>query len=214
VILTTPLETFSVGHTIVISRGLLDTLPDEAALAAILAHELAHIALGQQIDTKYAFSDRLIFDDKDTLQKFRFARTDAEEDAASAKAIEYLQKSPYKDKLNQAGLYLKALSAESERLSKLIKPLFGSKISTGNSVTRMAALMERAPQLQTTRTEQIAALPLGARTTLDPWTDQLRMTKMRPVPLLSAREKMPFEITPIFLHLRYESTPEEKIAQQ
>ena len=52
VILTTPLETFTVGHTIVISRGLLDTLPDEASLAAILAHELAHIALGQQIDTR------------------------------------------------------------------------------------------------------------------------------------------------------------------
>jgi len=218
VILTTPLETFSVGHTIVISRGLLDTLPDEAALAAILAHELAHIALGQQIDTKYAFSDRVIFDDKDTLQKFRFERSEAEEDAANARAVEYLQKSPYKDKLNQAGLYLKALSAESEHLPNLIKPLFGSKMGTGNSVTRMAALMERAPQLQTTRTEQIAALPLGARTTLDPWTDQLRMTKMRPVPLLSAREKMPFEITPIFLHLRYESTPEQtteqKIAQQ
>src|SRR5581483_3344932 len=61
VILTTPLETFTVGHTIVISRGLLDTLPDEASLAAALAHELAHIALGQEIDTKFAFSDRVIF---------------------------------------------------------------------------------------------------------------------------------------------------------
>jgi hypothetical protein len=214
VILTTPLETFSVGHAIVISRGLLDTLPDEAALAAILAHELAHIALGQQIDTKYAFSDRVIFDDKDTLQKFRFERSQAEEDAANEKAVAYLEKSPYKDKLKQAGLYLKALSSESERLPNLIKPLFGSRMGTGNSVTRMAALMERAPELQTTRTDQIAALPLGARTSLDPWTDKLRMTKMRAVPLLSAREKMPFEITPISLHLRYESATDEKIAQQ
>ncbi len=214
VILTTPLETFSVGHTIVISRGLLDTLPDEAALAAILAHELAHIALGQQIDTKYAFSDRVMFDDKDTLQKFHFARSQAEEDAANEKAVEYLVKSPYKDKLNQAGLYLKALSAESERLPNLIKPLFGSKMTGGNNVMRMSALMEKAPQLQTNRTDQIAALPLGSRTSLDPWTDKLRMAKMRNVPLLSAREKMPFEITPISLHLRYESTADEKIAQQ
>jgi hypothetical protein len=74
VILTTPLETFTVGHTIVISRGLLDTLPDEASLAAILAHELAHIALGQQIDTKFAFSDRVIFEDDAILNRFRFAR--------------------------------------------------------------------------------------------------------------------------------------------
>jgi hypothetical protein len=212
VILTTPLETFSVGHTIVISRGLLDTLPDEASLAAILAHELAHIALGQQFDTKFAFSDRVSFDDQETLQKFRFGRSQMEEEAANEKAMEFLQKSPYKDKLSQAGLYLKALAAESERLPSLIKPLFGSKMANGNNVLRLSALMERAPALQTTRTEQIAALPLGARTSLDPWTDQLRMTKMRPTPLLSAREKMPFEITPVFLHLKYQTAPEKEQA--
>ena len=31
VMLTSTLETFSIGHTIVISRGLLDVLPDEAS---------------------------------------------------------------------------------------------------------------------------------------------------------------------------------------
>ena len=36
VLLTAPLETFSVGNTIVISRGLIDVLPDEASLAAVL----------------------------------------------------------------------------------------------------------------------------------------------------------------------------------
>src|SRR5208283_3846342 len=41
VLLTTPLESFVVGRTIVLSRGLLDVLPDEATLAAVLAHELA-----------------------------------------------------------------------------------------------------------------------------------------------------------------------------
>src|ERR1700674_1064694 len=35
VLLTTPLETFSMGHTIAISRGLLDVLPDEASLAMV-----------------------------------------------------------------------------------------------------------------------------------------------------------------------------------
>lgn len=213
VILTSPLESFDVGHTIVISRGLLDTLPDEASLAAILAHELAHIALGQQFDTKYAFTDRENFDDKDTVKKFHFARSSAEELAANDKAVEYLQNSPYKDKLNQAGLFLKALQKESNELPMLIKPLFGRSMTDKKEVVRMAALMQRAPELQTKRIDQIAALPLGARTTLDPWTDQLRMTKMRPTQLLSAREKMPFEITPVFLHLRYEPQPEERIAQ-
>ena len=46
VLLTSPLESFTIGHTIVISRGLLDVLPDEASLAMALAHEFSHIALG------------------------------------------------------------------------------------------------------------------------------------------------------------------------
>src|SRR5262249_3805315 len=45
VLLTTPLESFVIGRTIVLSRGLLDVLPDEASLAAVLSHELAHIVL-------------------------------------------------------------------------------------------------------------------------------------------------------------------------
>jgi predicted Zn-dependent protease len=61
VLLTAPLETFSVGNTIVISRGLIDVLPDEASLAAVLSHELAHIVLGHNLGSKYAFNDRMLF---------------------------------------------------------------------------------------------------------------------------------------------------------
>ena len=41
VMLTGTLESFSIGHTIVLSRGLIDVLPDEASLATALAQELA-----------------------------------------------------------------------------------------------------------------------------------------------------------------------------
>jgi hypothetical protein len=201
-----------VGRTIVISRGLIDTLPDEASLAAVLSHELAHIALGQVIDTKFAFSDRLHFDDDALLKKFRFVRPPAEEDAANAQAVAYLQKSPYADTLHEPGLFLKALAEEADRLPNLIKPLFGSPFVQGNNILRLGALLQDAPQLQRTRTDQIAALPLGARTTLDPWTDQMRMARTRSVPLLSGREKMPFELTPVFLNLKYQGSAAEQIA--
>jgi hypothetical protein len=213
VILTTPLETFTVGHTIVISRGMLDTLPDEASLAAILTHELAHIALGQEIDTKFAFSDRVMFDDEQTLRKFRFTRPQSEEEAANEKAVSLLGNSPYKDQIGRAGLFLKALGAEADQLPNLIKPLFGSRIADHNNVLRMAALLEKAPELQTTRVDQVAALPLGSRTSLDPWTDQLRMLRTRNQPLLSAHEKMPFELTPVYLHLTYQIQPGEQISE-
>src|SRR2546429_674609 len=39
VLMTSTLESFTLGHSIVLSRGLIDVLPDEASLAAILAHE-------------------------------------------------------------------------------------------------------------------------------------------------------------------------------
>ena len=74
VLLTSPLESFTVGHTIVISRGLLDVLPDEASLAMTLAHELSHIALGHRIDTRFAFNDRFFFPDTSTFQRMDFAR--------------------------------------------------------------------------------------------------------------------------------------------
>ena len=76
ILLTSPLESFTVGHTIVLSRGLIDVLPDEASLATMLAHELSHVALGHQlIDTKFSFADRLMVSDGELLQALRFRRT-------------------------------------------------------------------------------------------------------------------------------------------
>ena len=62
VLLTTPLETFSIGQSIVISWGLIDVLPDEASLAMVLSDELAHIALGHRTETMFAFSDQTMFE--------------------------------------------------------------------------------------------------------------------------------------------------------
>jgi len=90
VLLTSPLETFSVGNTIVISRGLVDVLPDEASLAAVLAHELAHIVLGHNLGSKFAFNDRMLFNDDSTYQNLGFKHIPEEEQAADKKAIELL----------------------------------------------------------------------------------------------------------------------------
>ena len=65
VLLTTPFETFAIGHTIVISRGLIDVLPDEASLALALASELAHIALGHRTPTQFAFNNQTMLSDFD-----------------------------------------------------------------------------------------------------------------------------------------------------
>jgi hypothetical protein len=205
VMLTTPLESIYVGHTIVISRGLLDVLPDEATLAAVVAHEMGHVLLGHQLDTKYAFWDRLLFKDDQTLERVQLSRSEREEDAADEKAIELLKKSPYAAKLPKAGLFLKMLSARGDEMPHLIRPLLGNRMAANSKDLRLSGLMDQAPPLELERIDQIAALPLGARVKMDPWNDHLSLMKTHNVPLLSAREKLPFEITPFMLHLTRES---------
>lgn len=208
VLLTTPLESFTIGHTIVVSRGLLDVLPDEASLAMVLAHELGHIVLGHRLDTKYAFGDRMVFPDEQTFSRIQLARDPYEEEAADRKAVELLQNSPYRDKLATAGLFLRALEEHSRQLSALITPQFGSRMAKGNGVLRMSALLQSAPQLKTDDVTQIAALPLGSRIQLDPWSDSVELKKTKPVPLLSARDKMAFQVTPMIPHLARYNEPQ------
>jgi hypothetical protein len=212
VLITSPLESFTIGHTIVVSRGLLDVLPDEASLAMVLAHELGHIVLGHKFDTKLAFNDRMFFADQESFQRLDFKRRPGDEEAADTKALELLKNSPYKDKLGTAGLFLKALQERAPVLPNLIRPHLGNSLAEGKSI-RMSALLAAAPELQPQRTDQIAALPLGGRIKLDPWSDQLEMAKAKPVALTSAKEKMPFEITPFFPYLtRYSIPGSEKVA--
>jgi hypothetical protein len=215
VMLTEPLETFHVGHTIVISRGLLDALPDEASLAMVLSHELGHIVLGHQTDTKFAFLDRMLFSDQYTYQQLGFAHNAADEAAADKKAMELLQSSPYKSKLASAGLFLKALQARSAVLPALLTPHLGNPLAARDRILRMPELMISAPSLEMGKLDQVPALALGGRVKVDPWSDQAELVKSPSVPLASVREKMIFEVTPVFPHLaRQAEVGEVKSAPQ
>jgi hypothetical protein len=211
VLLTTPLESFTVGHTIVLSRGLLDVMPDEATLAMVLAQELGHIALGHRVDTRYAFADRMLFPDERVFKQIGLAKNDEDEQSADAKGLELLQKSPYKDKLNTAGLFLRALDARKHDVTWLISPHFGNRFTRSNLIHLTA--VESAPQLETRNIAQLPALPLGSRIKLDPWDDQVEMQKGKQVALVSARDKMSFEVTPMFPNLvRFSPPPSNEAA--
>ncbi len=201
VLLTTPLESFFVGRTIVISRGLLDVLPDEASLAMVLSGELAHIALGHQTETHFAFADQTMVGEQELLERLRLTRTPAEIQSAGEKAVEFLKASPYAPKLANAGLFLKALESRAAELPNLVRANLGNQLASGDSLLRMKELADRAPSLEPDKLEQLAALPLGSRVRLDPWTDEISLVKTKPVALVSARDKLPFEITPFMIFL-------------
>jgi hypothetical protein len=201
VLLTSPLETFSVGNTIVISRGLVDVLPDEASLASVLSHELAHIVLGHNLGSKYAFNDRMLFSDDATYQNLGFKHIPEEEAAADKKAIEFLKNSPYAQKLDNVGLFLKALQQRAPALSALLTTHLGNPLAEAGQVSRLSALSTQGPALDNNKLDQIAALPLGGRVKINPWDDKAEMVKTAPVAITSARDKMPFEVTPFFPRL-------------
>ena len=201
VLLTSPLETFSVGNTIVISRGLVDVLPDEASLAAVLAHELAHIVLGHNLGSKYAFNDRMLFSDDATYANLGFKHIPEEEQAADKKAIEILKNSPYAQKLDNVGLFLKALQLRSPQLGALLTTHLGNPLAEGGTIMRLSALESQGPALDNNKLDQIAALPLGGRVKINPWDDKAEMVKTAPVAITSARDKMPFEVTPFYPRL-------------
>jgi hypothetical protein len=204
ILLTSPLESFTIGHTIVLSRGLIDVLPDEASLATMLAHELSHVALGHPlIDTKFSFADRLMVPDGELLQSLRFRHTPKEEAAADEKVIELLGNSPYRDKLGDAGLFLRALADRVKQLPRLIQPHIGDYMAANGQMARLGGLMKDAPPLLPDSLEQIAALSLGARLVLDPWSGKLALDRTPAVPLTSVREKVPFAVTPLMPVIRY-----------
>jgi Peptidase family M48 len=211
VLLTYPLESFTIGDTIVLSRGLIDVLPDEASLAMVLAHELAHIKLGDTVNTKYAFYDRMMISDSQLLKKFDFAHTQQDEEAADKEAMTLLEDSPYKDKLGKAGLFLEALAKIAPETPNLFGAHMGNRLIDTHHQLRMAQLLQGAPKLEPKSIDQIAALPLGARIKMNAWNDQISLIKSKPVNLISAKDKMPFEVTPLIPYLvRYENKPEQQ----
>jgi Peptidase family M48 len=201
VLLTSPLESFSVGNTIIISRGLIDVLPDEASLAMVLSHELAHIVLGQNLGSKYAFNDRMLFSDEATYSNLGFRHSPEEESSADKKAVALLKNSPYAQKLDSAGLFLRALAFRAPALSSLLTPHLGNGLAENGSVIRMTDLLNTAPKFDINKLDQIAALPLGGRVKMNPWDDRVELVKSQPVAITSPREKMPFEVTPFLPRL-------------
>jgi len=203
VLMTSTFESYAMGRTIVLSRGLLDVLPDEASLAALLAHELGHIVLGHRMDTQFAFFDRIRFDEKYTFRHFAFSRPLEEELAANRKGSELLMNSPYKDQLATAQFFLRALQSRSKEIPNLISPHLGDRMPTNWTIasTALSARPPKGKAADMPATASIVALPLGGRIKVDPFSNQLHFLNSKSVGLVSENERMPFEVTPAFLYL-------------
>ncbi|HLI77034.1 MAG TPA: hypothetical protein VKV02_08815 [Acidobacteriaceae bacterium] len=216
-LLTEPLETLSVGNTILISKSLLDTTAVPSAdgkqaeqqgdLNAVLAFQVAHILLGHHIDTKYAFNDHLMFPQESAFTKIPMHHTDQENVDAAKKAIELLSVADLSDGQKYFGLYLQQLQAREKGLHALTDAQIGDGLLKEDGSFWMQALVSKAPKLNNTDLQQQAAMPLSQLLRFDPWTDKVIQLHSAYAPLLSSRDKLPFEITPVYLKLAYWQPP-------
>jgi hypothetical protein len=207
ILLTDTIEATTVGNTILISKGLIDTLPSEEAIASVVGMELAHIVMGHHIDTRYAFNDRLMFPDEASFQRIDMYHSVHDNTEAAARAMQYLENSMYKEKLASAGLYYAQLVDREKALKALNTPRLGDSLLKADGTPWMAELAKMAPRLNWDDLNQRPALPLGSWLKTDPWDDRVHQLNAKIYAYMNPRDKMPFEVTPIFYKLqRYDAS--------
>jgi len=217
-LLTEPLESIAVGNTIIISKGLLDTtgvVTQDGAqqmgnLNAILAFQIAHIILAHRLDTKFAFNDRLLFPTTSVFQRIPMHHTDADNAAAAKKAMELLSAKELEGGQKYFGLYLQQLQQRVKSLTALNEPMIGDGLvkSDTDPTFWMQAMLAKGEKLDMKDLKQQAAMPLSSFMRFDPWTDQVIVLHSSYEPLLTAADKMPFEVEPVYLKLSYYKAPE------
>jgi len=208
IMLTDTVEVTTVGNTILISKGLIDTMPRndaaiaEATIASVVSMELAHIALGHHIDTRYAFNDRLMFPDESSFRRINMNHNDHDNQEAAGKAQLYLEASMYKDRLATAGLFWEQLADRGGVLKALNTPKLGDSLLKTDGTPWMTTVAHSAPKLNWDDLAQIPASPLGTWLKTDPWDDHVHPLNAKLYAPLNPRDKMPMEVTPVYFRLQ------------
>lgn len=129
VLLTTPLEMFAVGDVIIVSRGLLNVVPDDSVLAVMLARQVAHIVLGHTSDVERSLPKSLFERvGKGDLEDLGIHWRPDQEVAANSRALVLLKSSRYERGVASASTFLSELESESHRFPNLARPRFGAGV--------------------------------------------------------------------------------------
>jgi hypothetical protein len=140
--------------------------------------------------------------------------SDADNAAAAKKAMELLSAKELEGGQQYFGLYLQQLEQRVKALKALNEPMIGDGLvkSDNDPTFWMAAMMPKGPKLDVKDLKQQAAMPLGSFLRFDPWSDQIIVMHAAFEPLLSAADKMPFEVEPVYLKLSYYKPPADAAA--
>ena len=124
ILMTTPIELFSVGNDIVVSRGLLNIVPNRSILVGLLAREMVHVMQRTRSTLPNAAE---VFDDRRSSDFHGFAAgpkgTAAEENHRAC--LEVFAGTPYADSIDEAESFLEELEILSRQLPNLLHGGFG-----------------------------------------------------------------------------------------
>jgi hypothetical protein len=111
-------------------------------------------------------------------------------------------------------LYLQQLQQRVKSLKALNEPMIGDGLvkSDEDPTFWMQAITAKGPKLDMKDLRQQAAMPLASFLRFDPWTDQVFVLHSAFEPLLTAADKMPFEVEPVYLKLSYYKPPADATA--
>src|SRR6201987_585042 len=201
ILLSVPIEATVADHTILLSKGLIATIPTEEALASVLAVELAHIQLGHRLDTRYAFSDRMMFANTQTYENIRLVHTPADDQAAAKLAQKYIAASLYADKIASISAYYSVLDDASRRLPELMHGYLADSLLAPDGQPWLHGWLPNVSLKAAYQVPEKAPLPLSSALRVDPENDQLHQILPRIGPS-SPAEVHPFEILPVVLNYR------------
>lgn len=190
VLTTSNLEMFFVGRTIILSRGLIDVVPNEATLAALLAQELVRIEDSRPSLYNFGFGDFAQLQVTGLIKRFNSRENSRERDARAERSMALVKNSPYGDKMAEVELFASLLRRRSATLTQLLNP------NLGDGVRFPPRIATFSPALEHGASNQVAALPIGGRIALNPWDDSIALLKVQPAQPIAERERAPFGITP------------------
>lgn len=191
ILLTSSFDMFSIGDTIVLSRGLIDVVPDEATLAVLLSEEIADAMVPKPYLDQFGFVNEVRFPTTEIMKRLSFEEEKRDRTQNRRRAVELIANSPYAANLEHADLFFEQLRLQSKHLKQLISPRLG------NEVLSVARKWNGSAALDSHDKDQIAALPLGSRIKLNPWDDRAELAKTRATPVMTVRDKLPFEVVPL-----------------
>jgi hypothetical protein len=166
ILTTTPIELSHVDDTIIVSRGLLEMVPDEEVLSALLAHEWAHIAREKSKDTKSSATKNSSLDN--IVVKGTDLVPEAEEEQRTAATTCAILGNGYA--IDRARRFLEQLASLSKSIPNLTTSRFGrGLVDSGGVIHNLVPCGTQSSVLQ------LPTLQLRGRFLVDVSTGKLQL---------------------------------------